>query len=177
MLHRPCSDLECKTTGYTIHSPVSPSLPLPCITVCHQVSAELYKSISISINFCMSSGIHWGRMNECLTCTWPFVSSLSQKHCFSVCVYICISNICIIHHTSLWNTSPECRKITSILAYLTRWKRFTVVTSLLLLPQCVILCALLAGLFCFYKSYLFVYYLFPCLAFLPHLCLLTYLCA
>jgi len=25
-----------KGTGYPLHSPVSPSLPLPCVTVCHQ---------------------------------------------------------------------------------------------------------------------------------------------
>ena len=28
-----------KGTGYTFHSPVSPSLPLPCVTVCYHVSA------------------------------------------------------------------------------------------------------------------------------------------
>jgi hypothetical protein len=35
-----------KSTGYTHththHSPVSPSLPLPCVTVCHHVSTGLY---------------------------------------------------------------------------------------------------------------------------------------
>jgi len=31
-----------KGTGYPLHSPVSPSLPLPCVTVCHHVSAGLY---------------------------------------------------------------------------------------------------------------------------------------
>ena len=30
-------------TGYPIHLPVSPSLPLPCITVCHHISTGLYK--------------------------------------------------------------------------------------------------------------------------------------
>jgi len=30
-----------KGTGYPLHSPVTPSLPLPCITVCHQVSTGL----------------------------------------------------------------------------------------------------------------------------------------
>ena len=29
-----------KGTGYPFHSHVSPSLPLPCVTVCHQVSTE-----------------------------------------------------------------------------------------------------------------------------------------
>ena len=31
-----------KSTGYPLHSPVSPSLPLPCVTVCHQVSNATY---------------------------------------------------------------------------------------------------------------------------------------
>ena len=42
MLDKPCSDVACKATGFPIHSHVSPSLPLPCVTVCHQVSTELY---------------------------------------------------------------------------------------------------------------------------------------
>jgi len=42
MLDTPCSEVECKTTGYPLHSHVSPSLPLPCVTVCHQVSTELH---------------------------------------------------------------------------------------------------------------------------------------
>jgi hypothetical protein len=28
-----------KGTGYPLHSPVSPSLPLPCVAVCHHVSS------------------------------------------------------------------------------------------------------------------------------------------
>jgi hypothetical protein len=31
-----------KGFGYPLHSPVSPSLPLPCVTVCHHVSTGLY---------------------------------------------------------------------------------------------------------------------------------------
>jgi len=31
-----------KGTGYPLHSPVSPPLPLPCVTVCHHVSTGLY---------------------------------------------------------------------------------------------------------------------------------------
>jgi len=41
MLDTPCSEVECKTTAYPLYSHVSPSLPLPCVTVCHQVSTEL----------------------------------------------------------------------------------------------------------------------------------------
>jgi hypothetical protein len=31
-----------KSTGYPLHSPVSPSLPLPCVTLCHHISTGLY---------------------------------------------------------------------------------------------------------------------------------------
>ena len=31
-----------KGTGYPLHSPVSTSLPLPCVTVCHHISTGLY---------------------------------------------------------------------------------------------------------------------------------------
>jgi len=32
-----------KSTGYPLHLPVSPSLLLPCVTVCHQVLRQTYK--------------------------------------------------------------------------------------------------------------------------------------
>ena len=32
-----------KGTGYPLHSPVSPSLPLPCVTVCRHVSLDSSK--------------------------------------------------------------------------------------------------------------------------------------
>jgi hypothetical protein len=32
-----------KSTDYPLHSPDSPSLPLPCVTVCHHVSTGLYR--------------------------------------------------------------------------------------------------------------------------------------
>jgi hypothetical protein len=35
-----------RCTGYALHSPVSPSLPLPCVTACHHISTGLY-SISL----------------------------------------------------------------------------------------------------------------------------------
>jgi hypothetical protein len=33
-----------KSTGYPLHSPVSPSLPFPCVTVCHHVLTGVYFS-------------------------------------------------------------------------------------------------------------------------------------
>jgi hypothetical protein len=32
-----------KSTGYPLHLPVSPSLPLPCVIVCHHISTGLYR--------------------------------------------------------------------------------------------------------------------------------------
>jgi len=43
MLDTPCSEVECKTTGYPLHSHVSSSLPLPGVTVCHCISTGLYQ--------------------------------------------------------------------------------------------------------------------------------------
>ena len=34
-----------KSTGYPLHSPVSPSLPFPCVTVCRHISAGLYMAL------------------------------------------------------------------------------------------------------------------------------------
>ena len=31
-----------KRTGFPLHSPISPSLLLPCVTVCHHISTEVY---------------------------------------------------------------------------------------------------------------------------------------
>jgi hypothetical protein len=36
-----------KSTSYPHHSPVSPSLPLPCITVCHHISTGLVYSTEV----------------------------------------------------------------------------------------------------------------------------------
>jgi len=43
-----------KGTGYPLHSPVSPSLPLPCVTVCHHISTELYQVSMILKNLQIS---------------------------------------------------------------------------------------------------------------------------
>jgi len=41
MLDIPSSEIV-KGTGYPLHSPVFPSVPLPCVTVYHHVSTGLY---------------------------------------------------------------------------------------------------------------------------------------
>jgi len=39
-----------KNTGYPLHSPVSPSLPLPCVTVCHHFSNGVYTETRLDIH-------------------------------------------------------------------------------------------------------------------------------
>ena len=41
-LYRPGSDIQWKAAGYPLHSHLSPSLPLSCVTVCHQIPNALY---------------------------------------------------------------------------------------------------------------------------------------
>ena len=38
-----------KGTGYPLYSPVSPSLPLPCVTVCHHISTGVYRNLLMSV--------------------------------------------------------------------------------------------------------------------------------
>ena len=45
-----------KGTGYTLHSPVSPSRPHPCVAVCHHISTGLY----LLMSFCPSARITAG---------------------------------------------------------------------------------------------------------------------
>ena len=38
-----------KGTGYTIRSPVSPELPLPCVTVCHHISTGVHTPLWLGL--------------------------------------------------------------------------------------------------------------------------------
>ena len=50
-----------KGTGYTLHSPVSPSLPLLCVTVCHHISTGVYsfllEAVSTPGPYCGPEGL------------------------------------------------------------------------------------------------------------------------
>ena len=59
-----------KSTGYPLHSPVSPSLSLPCVTVCHHISTAVYKNkglgaeiltVSFTRNFKRGWTVHRGK--------------------------------------------------------------------------------------------------------------------
>jgi len=55
-----------KGTGYPLHSPVSPSLLLPCVTMCHHISTGVYckwQSLDTGTlpKFILLFLTHWGR--------------------------------------------------------------------------------------------------------------------
>ena len=45
-----------KITGYPLHSPVSPSLPLPCV-VCHHISTTLLQIVNIPLNYLLHAPV------------------------------------------------------------------------------------------------------------------------
>jgi len=45
-----------KGTGYPLHSPVSPSIPLPCVTVFHHISTGLYRPVVPKVCFAEPKG-------------------------------------------------------------------------------------------------------------------------
>jgi len=47
-----------KSTGY-LHSPVSPSLPLPFVTVCHHISTGVLRSFMFRFNRCVKLLTKW----------------------------------------------------------------------------------------------------------------------
>ena len=53
-----------KGTGYPLHSPVSPSLPLPCVTVCHHISTGLYQFVSAILSCNAARSGITGPLNE-----------------------------------------------------------------------------------------------------------------
>ena len=60
-----------KGTGYPLHSPVSPSLPFPYVTVCHHISTGLYKGESV--------GVHVMKAYKKSGGTAPFILNLGAR--------------------------------------------------------------------------------------------------
>ena len=77
-----------KVTGYQVHSPVSPSLPFQCVTVCHHVSTGLYR-VTILATFYL------------LSCSLT-VAFVPYKHGTSTCNLMTVFPLCSRHqHISI----------------------------------------------------------------------------
>jgi hypothetical protein len=75
-----------KSTGYPLHSPVSPSLPLPCVTVCHHVSSGLslvYADLVVAVGE-TSHGIRgWFIQSYIIITLYLFISDVHRLSLFS----------------------------------------------------------------------------------------------
>ena len=83
MLDTPSSEVV-KGTGYPPHSPVSPSLRLPCVTVCHNISTGLYDSRM------SASRAPPVRAHNILTCHFSVLSRTVCYTNFSLSVHLLI---------------------------------------------------------------------------------------
>jgi hypothetical protein len=69
-----------KGTGYPLHSPVSPSLPLPCVTVRHHISTWLYHT-TVSLQLPTACGQE---------------ETLKYLEKFALCVGICFTFVYVV---------------------------------------------------------------------------------
>jgi hypothetical protein len=60
-MDRPCSELQCNSSGYPIQSPISPLLPLPRVTVCHHYFKKMALVHGYQHHACAFSSTHNGR--------------------------------------------------------------------------------------------------------------------
>ena len=84
-----------KGTGNALHLPVSPSLPLPCVTVCHHISTGLYLYLGHGSSLCTHSVLF---MVYLATCAHAHI--VSTRHLLSSVV--CNSTQCV-------QTDSHCR--------------------------------------------------------------------
>ena len=72
-----------KGTGYPLHSPVSPSLPLTCVTVCHHILTGVYYPG-------WGAGYGWGywAAGRILKEVWTCVHLLHEVNCRGTCATV-----------------------------------------------------------------------------------------
>jgi hypothetical protein len=77
---------SAKSTGYPHHSPVSPSLRLPCVTVCHHISTGLY-----NMHPCLPTSLSHFQTSERFerNLVFEFYAKLFLRE---ICFYFSISN-------------------------------------------------------------------------------------
>ena len=81
-----------KSTSYPLHSPVSPSLPLPSVTVCHHISTGLYHMRALS-----GKHLYFAKLAKCL-----------PGHCDRVPMARALGHSKVPNGTNCPHTSPVC---------------------------------------------------------------------
>jgi len=64
-----------KSTGYPLYSPVSPSFPLPCVTMRHHISTGLYNFLVYGL-FCRINSFFFSGLSTLLLLTFLIVPSM-----------------------------------------------------------------------------------------------------
>ena len=78
-----------KSTGYPLHSPVSTSLPLSCVTVCHHISTVVYRCFGgqCCTHLQSETSACWSKLND-------FPQDLIFKLVFSFVSYdVCVLSL------------------------------------------------------------------------------------
>ena len=112
-----------KCTGYPLHSTVSPSLPLPCVTVYHHISIEFYHERLSLTGHCFlrldtdNQYFQWHKLSSLLekerenTATpWPDTfldianafDQARQYHRYCVEIYLIIQSLNIRYNSSIY---------------------------------------------------------------------------
>jgi hypothetical protein len=73
---------SAKGTGYPLYSPVSPSLPLPCLTVCHHISTAAYPRLYLTL-----SNAYLCLQFSCRLSLIPAVLLLEKYFIFALCMW------------------------------------------------------------------------------------------
>ena len=69
-----------KSTGYTLHSTVSPSLPLPCVTLCHHIVIGLYYDVPIVLQYHVFPLTILAKENRCAWRETHSLTPLCQRY-------------------------------------------------------------------------------------------------
>jgi len=100
-----------KSTGYPLHSPVSPSLPLPCVTVCHHILTGLYWYLKHNRSFLIyvikTNLMHY--LSSVYFVTQPLhVSGIFVTHNQEVyCIYTTTGTCCAFQLTVCWPAGQQ----------------------------------------------------------------------
>ena len=85
MLDKPSSEVVWSVLATPIHSSFTPSLPQPCVTVCHHVSSGLYTSYLLLLRVLS--------LHSRLTCKFCYLFSFTRRFLCSCC-YTCVFEYC-----------------------------------------------------------------------------------
>jgi len=96
-----------KGTSYPPHSPVSPSLPLLCVTVCHHISTGVYRLHGVlAMGVGTRSSRRWQSWSNTAPCTLPHARSkrveTASRNGFYFLYTYCTQVDCI------WSTTAVC---------------------------------------------------------------------